>query len=191
VVWDTPESVTTPSDFLHDWDGSSSEASATNIPEGYRYQLVGNDGGRVRYSDYYYSRRHEPCGTTTSRLQSGTTRERPSNNRPHSLRGSDAWAHQATTCGRRYVLWSSWPHSADVGHGTQTSSGAACATCHHPMAVKPTTRTSRLQTKSLYLWSQQCDLVPQSVEQQVDHTAKTGETVSPGKKNKKNTASKN
>jgi hypothetical protein len=55
VVWDTPESLTTPSDFLHDWDGSSSEASATNIPEGYRYQLVGNDGGRVRYSDYYYS----------------------------------------------------------------------------------------------------------------------------------------
>jgi hypothetical protein len=55
VFWDTPESVTTPSDFLHDWEGSSSEASATNIPEGYRYQLVGNDGERVRYSDYYYS----------------------------------------------------------------------------------------------------------------------------------------
>jgi hypothetical protein len=55
VVWDTPESAATPSDFLHDWEGSSSEASATSIPEGYRHQLVGNDGGRVRYSDYYYS----------------------------------------------------------------------------------------------------------------------------------------
>jgi hypothetical protein len=55
MFWDTPESVATPSDFLHDWEGSSSDASATNIPEDYRYQLVGNDGGRVRYSDYYYS----------------------------------------------------------------------------------------------------------------------------------------